>query len=558
MTTDLDRLVSEAKQEWDVLQRGPVPLVLVGTATCGVAAGAMHVLETFRRELPRNGVEAHLMQVGCIGLCHMEPIVAIRTPGKPGICYGRVTPDRARELVERALLGGDPLASYALGTYGDGRIDAIPSLFEIPALRPQVRRVLSRCGFIDPTKVSHYLANGGYVGLVKALAMGPAEIIEEIRASGLRGRGGAGFPTWRKWQFCRDAPGDPKYLICNADEGDPGAFMDRSLLESDPHALVEGMAIAGHALGAREGCIYCRAEYPLALERLRIAIEQAHDLGLLGENILGSGIDFSLNVKEGAGAFVCGEETALIASIEGKRGMPRPRPPFPAVSGLWRKPTIINNVESLACVSHILQRGAKWFAEHGTERSKGTKTFALVGKVEAPGLIEVPLGISLREMIFDIGGGVAGGRPFKAVQTGGPSGGCIPAALLDTPVDYNSLTKAGTIMGSGGMVVMDADTCMVDVARYFLDFTEKESCGQCVPCRLGTKRMLEILRDITEGRGRAGDVELLQAIGEGVKNGSLCGLGQTAPNPVLTTIRYFREEYDAHIGERRCPAGVCR
>jgi NADH-quinone oxidoreductase subunit F len=558
MTVNLDDLTRRCKQQWDDLQNSRKPRILVGTATCGRSAGAGDVLERFRQKLQDHALDCHLIEVGCIGLCYAEPIVCVTKPPRPTICYAEVTPERAEEIVEAYLAGDDPLADYALGTVGQGSIDGIPPLFETPVFKPQVRRTLRNCGLIDPTQISHYIANGGYGGLVNALNLGPERVIEEVKNSGLRGRGGAGFPTWRKWQFCRDARGEKKYLVCNADEGDPGAFMNRSLLEGDPHALLEGMLIAGHAIGAGQGYIYCRAEYPLALERLRVALGQAKECGLLGDDVLGSGFSFQIKIKEGAGAFVCGEETALIASIEGRRGMPRPRPPFPAVSGLWRKPTIINNVETLAGVAMILKNGAEWFAQYGTEKSKGTKTFALVGKVKRTGLVEVPLGITLREMILEIGGGTLDDKPLKAVQTGGPSGGCIPRELLDTPVDYDSLQAAGTIMGSGGMVVMDEDTCMVDVARYFLDFTQKESCGQCVPCRLGTKQMLDILEEITQGKGKPDDLDLLVEIGECVRTGSLCGLGQTAPNPVLTTIRYFRHEYHAHIREKRCPAKVCR
>jgi len=558
MTVSFDGLRQPAEQQWNALQRSSKPRIFVGTATCGRSAGALEALEAFRSVTRDHGLDCHLIEVGCIGLCYAEPIVCIAKPSRPAVYYGEVTPQRAKELVEAYLLGDDPLPHYALGSTGDGNIDGIPPLLQTPVLRLQVRRTLRNCGFIDPTRIDHYIAQNGYSGLVKALNLGPEGIIQEIKDSGLRGRGGAGFPTWRKWQFCRQAQGDKKYLVCNADEGDPGAFMNRSLLEGDPHALLEGMVIAGCALGAQEGYIYCRAEYPLALDRLRLALRRAEEYGLLGDDILGSGLNFHIKIKEGAGAFVCGEETALIASIEGHRGMPRPRPPFPAVSGLWGKPTIINNVETLAGVALILQNGAPWFAQYGTEKSKGTKTFALVGKVKRTGLVEVPLGITLREMIFDIGGGTLGDKPFKAVQTGGPSGGCIPAGMLDTPVDYDSLQAAGTIMGSGGMVVMDENTCMVDFARYFLDFACKESCGECVPCRLGTKQLLQILTDITEGRGRPGDIELLLELAEGIKRGSLCGLGQTAPNPVLTTIRYFRHEYEAHIYQKRCPAVVCK
>ncbi len=549
---------ANAQQQWQALQDSGKPVIVVGTATCGRSAGALEVLDVFRNELPRRGIDATIVEVGCLGLCYAEPLVCITKPPRPGICYTNVTPKKAAALIEGYLVNDDCQAGMALGVLGDQGLEGIVPLLETPVFKHQVRRTLARCGVIDPSNFDHYLAHDGYAGLTKALTLGPEQVIEHVKNSGLRGRGGAGFPTWRKWQLCREAPGDEKYLVCNADEGDPGAFMNRSLLEGDPHALLEGMLIAGYAIGAETGYIYCRAEYPLALERARMAIDQAAEHGLLGEDILGSGFSFHIKVKEGAGAFVCGEETALIASIEGERGMPRSRPPFPAVAGLWQKPTIINNVETLAGVALILQHGAEWFAEYGTEQSKGTKTFALVGQVKNTGLVEVPLGITLREMIFDIGGGVLGDKPFKAVQTGGPSGGCIPASLLDTPVDYDSLAAAGSIMGSGGMVVMDEDTCMVDFARYFLDFAQKESCGKCVPCRLGTKQLLDILTDITQGKGTTEDIDLLVELGEAIKMGSLCGLGQTAPNPVLTTIRYFRDEYEAHVIDKRCPSGTCR
>jgi len=547
----------QAIAEWETLQYSQIPRILVGVATCGRAAGAEAVLGAIDSELKQRDIDAIVVQVGCIGLCYAEPLVDIIKPGRPRICYGNITPEIIAQLIEDYLVKDNPHPDLALGTIGDGAVDGIPNLFELPVLKSQRRIILRHCGFIDPTNIKHYIANGGYGGLVKALNMDPEEIIEEIRESGLRGRGGAGFPTGQKWNFCRRSPGEEKYIICNADEGDPGAFMNRSLLEGDPHSVLEGMLIGAYTIGAKEGYIYCRAEYPLALERLRIALEQLEEYQLIGNNILDSDFNFHLKIKEGAGAFVCGEETALMASIEGRRGMPRSRPPFPAVSGLWGKPTNINNVETWASVAAIMHQGATWYASYGTEGSKGTKTFSLVGKVERTGLIEVPFGITMRQIIYEIGGGILEGKRFKGVQTGGPSGGCLPSDFLDTPVDYDSLTSAGSIMGSGGMIVMDEDTCMVDIARFFLSFVQLESCGKCIPCRWGTKQMLDILEDIANGRGRPGDIELLQELAVSVKDGSLCGLGQTAPNPVLTSIRYFRDEYKAHIEEKRCPALVC-
>jgi len=543
--------------EWDALRHGPTPGILVGAGTCGRAAGAEAVLAEIDRELTQRNIDAIVMQVGCVGLCYAEPLVDIIKPGRPRICYGNVTPEIVAQLIEDYLVKGNPRSDLALGTIGHGVVDGIPNLFELPMLKSQVRIVLHNCGFINPTNINHYIACGGYNGLVKALDMKPEQIIEEIKRSGLRGRGGAGFPTGQKWEFCRKSPGKEKYIICNADEGDPGAFMNRSLLEGDPYSVLEGMLIGARAIGAKVGYIYCRAEYPLALERLRIALKKLEEYRLIGDNILDSDFSFHLKIKEGAGAFVCGEETALMASIEGKRGMPRSRPPFPAVSGLWGKPTNINNVETWASVAIIMQKGADWYANYGTEGSKGTKTFSLAGKVERTGLIEVPFGMTMRQIICEIGGGILERKRFKAVQTGGPSGGCLPSDFLDTPIDYDSLISAGSIMGSGGIVVMDEDTCMVDVARFFLSFVQLESCGKCIPCRWGTKQMLDILEDITNGRGKPDDIELLQELAESVKDGSLCGLGQTAPNPVLTSIRYFRDEYRAHIEEKRCPALVC-
>ncbi|MBN2325438.1 MAG: NADH-quinone oxidoreductase subunit NuoF [Spirochaetes bacterium] len=555
---DFSGLIAESKAEWERLEKTKGPVVTVGTATCGRSAGSLEVLESLASSLEKRGIEAVLMETGCIGLCFCEPIVTVFMPGQPGILYGHVDAEKMEEILTRHLIGGEPVTEHALGTLDGKKKGPIPGLFGTPVLKPQERRILRKCGIIDPTNIRHYIAHGGYGGFIRAIGMTPEKIIDEVKKAGLRGRGGAGFPTGMKWEFALGTSSKPKYIVCNADEGDPGAFMNRSVLESDTHAVIEGMLIGGFAIGAETGYIYCRAEYPLALERLSVAIQSAQDLGLIGDDILGSGFNFHIKIKEGAGAFVCGEETSLIASIEGKRGMPSTRPPYPAVSGLWGKPTIINNVESLASVALIFQQGADWFAKCGTEKSRGTKTFSLAGKVKNTGLIEVPLGITLREIIFDIGGGIPQDKEFKAVQTGGPSGGCIPESLLDTPVDYDSLKKAGAIMGSGGMVVMDEDTCMVDVARYFLEFTQKESCGECVPCRLGTKQMLNILEDITEGRGTPQDLDLLEEIAESVKMGSLCGLGQTAPNPVLTTLRYFRDEYEAHIIDGRCPAKVCK
>ncbi len=555
---DINQVIDNANVEWDKLIKSKIPTILVGNATCGRSAGSQEVIDTLKEETKKQGLNCNILETGCIGMCYLEPIVCIYKQGYPLTFYSNIGKQDAIDLVNSYLINDKNLDEKIIGVINNGVKSDLPDLYNIPVMKPQVRLVLQNCGIIDPTNLNHYLANKGYIGVQKILNYTPEQIIEEVKESGLRGRGGAGFPTWRKWTFCKEAKGDKKYLICNADEGDPGAFMNRSLLEGDPHSLLEGMIIAAYAIGADTGYVYCRAEYPLALVRLKLAIQQATEKNLIGDNILGSNFSFHIKIKEGAGAFVCGEETALIASIEGERGMPRPRPPFPAVSGLWKKPTIINNVDTLASVARIFQNDAKWFSQYGTEKSKGTKTFALVGKVKNTGLIEVPLGISLKEIIFDIGGGVPNGKKFKAVQTGGPSGGCVPAELLDIPVDYESLAKVGTIMGSGGLVVMDEDTCMVDVARYFLDFAQKESCGECAPCRLGTKQMLDILEDITSGKGQIEDIDLLERLGNGIKKGSLCGLGQTAPNPVLTTIRYFRNEYEDHILHKKCTSRVCK
>ena len=548
---------NRARAEWEALEGSDKPRILIGSATCGRAAGAGPVLEAINATLAQHNLEAIITQVGCIGLCYTEPLVDIIKPGRPRICYGNVTPEIIPQLIEDYIINDNPRPDLALGTLDEGSIDGIPKLFELPMLKPQVRIALRNCGIIDPENINHYIASGGYSGLEKALGMPSEAVIEEMKKSGLRGRGGAGFPTGLKWEFCRKSPGTIKYVICNADEGDPGAFMDRSLLEGDPHAVLEGILIGAYAIGATDGYIYIRAEYPLAIQRLKVALQQMEQYGLLGDNILGSNLSFHVKIKEGAGAFVCGEETAMMASIEGKRGMPRSRPPFPAQSGLWGKPTNINNVETWANVSAIMQRGADWYAGYGSEKSKGTKTFALAGKINRTGLIEVPMGITLQEIVYDIGGGIPGGKQFKAVQTGGPSGGCLPASRLNLPVDYESLAEAGSIMGSGGMVVIDEDTCIVDVARYFLSFTQAESCGKCVPCRLGTKQMLDMLENICNGQGKPENIDLLLEVSKQIKAGSLCALGGTAPNPVLTTIRYFRDEYEAHIKEKRCPALAC-
>ncbi|MBE9513357.1 MAG: NADH-quinone oxidoreductase subunit NuoF [Chloroflexi bacterium] len=557
MIVTFDEMRARSISEWEALEKSDKPSIFIGAATCGRAAGAMAVLEAISSALAHHHIEASITQVGCLGLCYAEPLVDIIKPGCPRIHYGNLTPELATQLIEDYLVKDNPRPDLALGTTGDGTVADIPKLFELPVLKSQMRIALRNCGLIDPENINHYIARDGYSGLVKALGMTPEAVIEEVKKSGLRGRGGAGFPTGMKWGFSRRSPSTVKYLICNADEGDPGAFMDRSLLEGDPHAVLEGILIGAYAIGATDGYIYIRAEYPLAIDRLRVALRQITDYELLGDNILGSNFSFHIKIKEGAGAFVCGEETAMMASIEGKRGMPRSRPPFPANSGLWGKPTNINNVETWANVSAILQRSAEWYASYGTEKSKGTKTFALAGKINRTGLIEVPMGISLREIIYGIGGGIPDGKRLKAIQTGGPSGGCLPESMLELPVDYESLTQAGSIMGSGGMIVLDEDNCIVDTARYFLSFTQAESCGKCVPCRLGTKQMLSILEDITNGKGELEDLDLLLKLAESVKAGSLCALGGTTPNPILTTIRYFRDEYEEHITKKRCRAVIC-
>ncbi|HLB27997.1 MAG TPA: NADH-quinone oxidoreductase subunit NuoF, partial [Dehalococcoidales bacterium] len=553
-----EELKSQANAEWGALQQSKKPRIFIGTATCGRAAGAMAVLEALKKELTASHIDADIMQVGCIGFCYAEPLVDIIKPGRPRIGYGSVTPEIATQLIKDYLVNDNPRPDIALGTIGDGSVPGIPKLNDTPVMKGQVRLATRNCGFLDPTDIKHYIANGGYGGFAKALKMTPEAVIDEIKKSGLQGRGGAGFPTGQKWEFCRRSAGKEKYLICNADEGDPGAFMNRSQLESDPHSVLEGMLIGAYAIGSTMGFIYCRAEYPLAIKHLEIAIKQMRDNGLLGQNILRSGFNFDIEIREGAGAFVCGEETALMVSIEGKRGMPRSKPPFPAVSGLWGKPSNINNVGTLADVSTIMQNSGEWYAKFGSAKNKGTKTFSLAGKVVRTGLIEVPLGIPLKDIIFGIGGGISGNKTFKAVLTGGPSGGCLPARLQELPVDYENLAQAGSIVGSGGMLVADESTCMVDMARFFLSFCQNESCGKCVPCRVGTKQMLAVLERITKGQGTDEDIPTLERLATLLKSTSLCALGQTAPNPTLTTLRYFREEYEAHIYEKRCPALACK
>lgn len=575
---NFNNFIKQSQAEYHDLIHDETPVIMIGAATCGNSAGAQSIKTVIEEELQKTQGQCRIIQVGCIGLCYAEPIITIIKKGNPAIFYRNVTPKIARELVNSYINGEDPLLAYAIGTVeldyfmagneepaNEDNVNIIkqdfsevPHLFDLPVLKPQVRRILRNCGFIDPTNIQHYLAKEGYTGFMKALDSTPDEIIEIIEKSGLRGRGGAGFPTGLKWKLCRESDSETKYLICNADEGDPGAFMNRSLLESDPHSVLEGILIAGYVIGAEEAYIYCRTEYPLALKRLKNALSQMKESGLLGKNIHDSGFDFDIKIKEGAGAFVCGEETALIASIEGERGMPRTRPPFPTTAGLWGKPTVINNVETLANVALIMHQGPEKFVEKGIADSKGTKTFSLAGQIKNTGLIEVPLGKTLREVIYDIGGGIKEDKQFKAVQIGGPSGGCLPENFLDTTIDYNSLVSAGAIMGSGGLVVMDEDNCMVDVARFFLEFVQNESCGKCVPCRLGTKQMLDILTDITQGNGLKDDEKLLYELAEGIKAASLCGLGQSSPNPVLTTLRFFEDEYHAHIEGKSCPARECK
>ena len=521
--------------------------VVVGQGSCGIATGAKKTVAALEKLIAEKGLNVEVGTVGCVGTCYLEPIVDVYEDNGDMTRYVKVQPEKVEEIVESHLVNHKVCEDLAI-TEEDKQF-----------IGKQQRVVLRNCGIINPEDIDEYLAVDGYKAIEKVLkSMKPEEVIEEIKISGLRGRGGAGFPTWFKWNAAKASPGKEKYLVCNADEGDPGAFMDRSVLEGDPHSLIEGMIIGGYAMGASQGVIYCRAEYPLAIKRLEIAMAQARERGYLGKNIFGSGFDFDIYIKAGAGAFVCGEETALIASLEGERGMPRLKPPFPAAKGFWQKPTDINNVETLANVPWIIFNGGAAFGKFGTEASKGTKVFALAGKIKKGGLVEVPMGMTLREVLFGIGGGIKNDRQFKAVQMGGPSGGCIPAEHLDIPIDYDNLLAIGSMMGSGGLIVMDENTCMVDIAKFFLEFTVDESCGKCTPCRIGTKRLLEMLTKITEGKATMEDLDKMEQLCYYIKKNALCGLGQTAPNPVLSTLRYFRDEYIAHIVDKKCPAGVCK
>ncbi len=549
-------LRDESQKRYDLIAGDEASTVMVGAATCGIAAGAGAVTEAFKNELSALGVEANVFEVGCMGHCYAEPMAVVKRPGYPPFVYHLLDPGKVRRLVRKFFSEEDPYFDIFLGALGDG--EDFPTMSMAPRYGHELRRLLKRCGVHDPRDIGQAIALGAYEGFFKSLELGAENVIDQIKSSGLRGLGGAGFLTWRKWTACKEQQADEKYIICNADEGDPGAFMDRTILESDTHAVIAGMMIGGLAVGAEKGRVYVRSEYPLAVERLHKAIDDARAANLLGENILGSGFAFDIRVVMGAGAFVCGEETALLASIEGRRGTPRTKPPFPAESGLWGKPTVINNVKTFANVSAILDEGPEKFAAIGTEASKGTAVFALAGKILNTGLVEVPMGTTLRDVVFDIGGGVPSGKEFKAVQIGGPSGGCVPASLLDTPVDFDALAEAGSMMGSGGMVILDEDNCMVETTRFFLEFLQRESCGKCTFCRIGTKHMLDLLEKIVEGKGEMADIDNLKRLAEDLKAGSLCNLGKTAANPVLTTLRFFRHEYEAHILEQKCPAGECQ
>jgi NADH-quinone oxidoreductase subunit F len=551
-----DTIRDKAQRDRDAFREMSLPIIHIGMASCGIASGALETKTAFEETLTERKIDARIHPVGCIGHCYGEPVVIIENPGFPPIFYHRVTPGKARMLVKSFLEEGDPLFEHLLGAMEEN--DLIPSVNDFPRFNQETRAVMEKCGLIDPEEIDDYIAGGGYSALVKSLQLSPADVIKTIKEAGLRGRGGAGFPTARKWTLAMAAVAEEKIVICNGDEGDPGAYMDRTILESNPHQVLEGLAICAHAIGATKAIMYVRAEYPLAVKRVEKAIGQANGLGLLGEGILGSTFNLDIELFQGSGAFVCGEESALIQSIEGKRGMPHHRPPYPVQRGLWGRPTVVNNVKTLTAVPPILNHGPSWYRGIGSEHSPGTAIFSVVGDVIHPGLVEIPMGVHLRSLIFDVCGGIPNKKGLKAVQIGGPSGGCLPEHFLDTPIDFDALTEAGAMMGSGGIVVMDEDTCMVHVARYFLDFTRKESCGKCTFCRIGTHHLFNILERITLGEGREEDLELLETLSQDIKDGSLCGLGKTAPNPALTSLRYFREEYEAHVREKRCPAGMCR
>lgn len=561
---DINRIRESKKADLEIridkeaapTQTGGRMHILVCGGTGCTSSSSMKIIEKMETLIAENSMadEIKVVKTGCFGLCAQGPIMMIYPDH---LMYTQVQPEDVEEIFENHVKCGQVVTRLLAGNHEEGEVSN--ALESVDFFSRQMRVALRNCGAINPEDIDEYIARDGYLALEKVTgSMTPEEVIELIRASGLRGRGGAGFPTGVKWSFAAAQQVAQKYVCCNADEGDPGAFMDRSVLEGDPHSVIEAMAIAAYAIGANQGYVYVRAEYPIAVERLTIAINQAREYGLLGKDIFGTGFDFNLDIRLGAGAFVCGEETALMTSVEGRRGEPRPRPPFPAVKGLFGQPTILNNVETYANVPVIILKGAEWFSGIGTEKSKGTKVFAVGGKIENTGLVEIPMGTTLREIVFDIGGGVPNGKKFKAAQTGGPSGGCIPASQLDTPIDYESLIALGSMMGSGGLIVMDEDTCMVDLAKFFLEFTVDESCGKCPPCRIGTKRMLEILTRITEGKGVPEDIEKLETLARDIKAAALCGLGQTAPNPVLSTLRYFRDEYMAHVIDKKCPAGVCK
>ncbi len=558
MIGQLSDLRGRARESWTARIKQDKPVIFVGTASCGRAAGALETLAAARSFLDEHGLDAEIIEVGCIGPCYLEPLLDLQMPGDARISFANVNPAKARHILKGALLDGELPLDSALGYLGENspqRAADLPRFFDLPMLKPQIRITLRNCGLIDPDSLEAALAVGAYQGFERALEMGAESVIAELKTAGLRGRGGAGFPTWRKWELARNARATPKTVVCNADEGDPGAFMNRSLIEGDPHGVLEGMLIAGWTIGASRGLLYVRAEYPLAVHRLRTAIQQLEHAGLLGQNILGSGFDFSISLREGAGAFVCGEETALIASLEGQRGTPRPRPPFPADKGYRDLPTLINNTETLGTVPAILREGGAWYQQFGTPTNPGTKTFSLAGKARHTGLIEIPLGMPLRQVVEEIGGGTL--LPFKAVQTGGPLGGCLPEALLDTPITYETMRELGSIMGSGGLVVMDQGTCMVDMARFFVGFARNESCGNCTSCRNGTRLLSDTLAHIAAGEGGDGDVETLRRASDTMTRTSLCGLGQAAANPVMSSLTHFSEEYREHVEDGYCRAGVC-